>query len=1084
MGHSSPVTCILTRLMKRIYLAILCLCAAHTSWAQRTAAPSSARPADPDIRLALHDKAWRSIGPFRGGRSIAVAGHASQPLTYYFGATGGGVWKTEDGGVAWRCVSDSFFRRSSVGALAVAASDPNVIYAGMGERDIRGNFAQGDGVYRSIDAGKTWKHLGLEKTGIIGRIVVHPTDPNQAWVAALGRIFGPDAQSAERGVYRTKDGGNSWQLVLHTSPKAGAVHISIDPLNPRVLYAAMWQAYRTGWSMSSGGPESSLWQSTDGGDTWKNISARVGLPKGIMGKIGISASGAQAGLVWTLIESANGGLFRSDNYGETWARVSENRNLRQRAWYYSHVHADPQDANTVYVLNVNFQKSVDGGKTFSVIPVGHGDTHDLWIDPTNSKRMIIGDDGGAEVTVNGGATWTDIDLPTAQFYHVTLDNEKPYNIYGAQQDNSTVGIRSRTAGGSIGIRDWWEVAGGESGYIAVDPADANITYGGSYGGYLTRHDRCTENEIAINVYPDNPIGEGANAMKYRFQWTYPIVFSPHDPKRLYCSAQYVFVTTNEGKSWTRISPDLTRNDSTKLQPSGGPITKDNTGVEVYGTVFALAESPKERGLIWAGSDDGVLSVTRDGGANWKTVTPAGLPEWSLISSVEPSTHDAGTCYVAANRYKWGDEKPYLFKTSDYGATWARIDAGIPEGAFTRVLRADPNRKGVLYAGTETGVWVSLSDGAAWQPLQLNLPVTPIHDLAIQPREKDLVVATHGRSFWVLDDVSALHTLAAEPLRAGLHVYTPRPSLRMAGGAREVTEEGRNAPSGAGIQYVLDAKAFEKGAKPVDTLFVEIRNARDSVIARFNSRADVKGKAVKESAEFYEKSDIQRNGVPTAKPGLNRFVWNLRTADATELPGGIYWGGSLTGPTVVPGRYTAVVRTVGSLKSEQRVPLDILPDPRLQVSQADYQAKYDLHSRINAKVSAVHEAILRIREVKKQVAAAAERIKDPAALKPIEALTKPLISELDRIEGTLVQGKVQASQDILNFPIKLNNKLVALAGTVSTGEGAPTTQSYEALADMSAQADAQLAKLKALLDTELPKLNAAIGALALPAVSVK
>ncbi len=1068
----------------RFTLLLLALPLTLLGQGRRPAPAPTTRPADPDIRLALHDKAWRSIGPYRGGRSIAAAGHPSQPLTYYFGATGGGVWKTTDGGHNWACVSDSFFRRSSVGALAVAPSDPNVIYVGIGERDIRGNFMQGDGVYRSTDGGKTWRHLGLEQTGIIGRIVIHPQNPDHVWVAALGRIFGADAQSIERGVYRSTDGGKTWQRVLHTSPKAGAVHIALDPSNPRTLYAAMWQAYRSPYSMSSGGPESGLWKSTDGGDTWTNIGDRPGLPKGIVGKIGISVSPANPKRVWALIESASGGLFRSDDGGDTWQRTSEDRNLRQRAWYYTHVHADPQNPDVVYVLNVNFLKSVDGGKTFQTIRVGHGDTHDLWIDPTDPQRMIMADDGGAEVSVNGGQTWTELDLPTAQFYHVTVDNQFPYHIYGAQQDNSTIGIPSRTSGFSIGAKDWYEVAGGESGYIAIDPSNPEVSYGGSYGGYLTRLDRSTGQERAVNVYPDNPIGEGAHAMKYRFQWTYPIVFSPHDPKRLYCTAQYVFTSTDAGQTWQRISPDLTRADSTKLQPSGGPITKDNTGVEVYATVFALAESPLQKGLLWAGSDDGLIHVSRDGGTTWANVTPKNLPDWALISIVEPSPHDAATCYVAATRYKSGDEQPYLLRTTDYGATWQRIDAGIPVGAFTRVIRCDPARRGLLYAGTETGVWVSLSDGAQWQPLQLNLPVTSIHDLAVQTREHDLVAATHGRSFWVLDDLTPLHQLTYVVAQGQLTLYRPRHAYRMDGANPPTTDAGQNAPPGALIHYVIDPDEFKGGATPIDTLFIEIRDGRDSLVARFNSRQDLKGKAVKPSAEFYEKRDVPRSGVPTVKPGLNRFVWNLRGPDATELPGGIYWGGSLAGPKVVPGTYTVVLRTSGALKLERKTSFELRADPRLQVAPEAYRAQYELHRQINAQVSAVHSGILRIREVRRQVNATNERLKDHAGFKAVEALAKPMLEQLDRIEQALVQTKVQAGQDVLNFPIRLNNKLVALGGTISMGDGAPTASAYETFADLKRRSDAELARLKATIDTQLPALNAEVARLALPAVQVK
>jgi photosystem II stability/assembly factor-like uncharacterized protein len=674
---------------------------------------------------------WRSIGPYRGGRSVAVAGHPNQPYTFYFGVTGGGVWKTNDGGVTWLNISDGIFKTGSVGAIAVAESDPNVIYVGMGEACIRGNVSPGDGVYKSEDAGKTWRHVGLTDTQTIGRIRVHPDNSDIVYVAALGHAFGPHA---ERGVFRSKDGGKTWDKILFKDDKTGAIDLVLDPSNPRIIYATLWEAYRNPWSMSSGGPGSSLHQSTDGGDSWSDITNNDGLPKGVKGRIGVTVSPAQPDRVWAMVEADEGGLFRSDNGGKTWRKMNEDRRLRQRAWYYTHIYADPKDPETVYVLNVQFLKSVDGGKTFDrTISVPHGDNHDLWIDPNNPMRMINGNDGGANVTYNGGVTWTEQDQATAQFYHVTVDNQFPYRVYGAQQDNSTIGIASRTTGFGIDRTDWNAVGGCESGYIAVRPDDPNIVYAGCYGGYISRYDHRTRQEQEISVWPESPIGWGAGDLKYRFQWTAPIVISPHDPHVLYACGNHVFKSMDEGMSWQIISPDLTRNDKSKQAPSGGPITKDNTSVEYYNTIFALAESPKQKGLLWAGTDDGRIHISKNAGGSWDEVTPKDLPEWALISIIEASPHDPATAYVAATRYKLDDFKPYIYKTNDYGKTWKIITAGIPNIEYTRVVREDPHRRGLLYAGTERGVHVSFNDGDRWQSLQLNLPATPIHDLVIQPR---------------------------------------------------------------------------------------------------------------------------------------------------------------------------------------------------------------------------------------------------------------------------------------------------------------------------------------------------------------
>ncbi|MFC1500660.1 WD40/YVTN/BNR-like repeat-containing protein, partial [Candidatus Zixiibacteriota bacterium] len=704
-----------------------------------------AQDVDPSLYSML---SWRSIGPFRGGRSTAVAGAPSRTDEYWFGATGGGVWKTTDGGESWACVSDGFFETSSVGAVAVSLSDPDVVYVGMGETQIRGNTAHGDGVYKSVDSGESWTHMGLAETSTISRIRIHPDDPDIVYVAALGHIYG---QNEERGVFRSTDGGATWEKILYVSDRAGAVDLSMDPGNPETIYAATWEAGRTPYSLNSGGPGSKLFKTTDGGDNWTDITRNPGLPEGLIGKIGVALSPVDPDRVWAIVEAADGGIFRSDDAGATWTMLNDDRRFRQRAWYYTRIYADTKDSETVYVLNTGFYKSTDGGERYTTIGVPHGDNHDLWINPDDPQMMINSNDGSANVTFDGGRTWSEQDIPTAQFYHVITDNHFPYRIYGAQQDNSTVRIASRTSGSGIGESDWESTAGGESGYIAIDPENPDIVYGGSYGGLLTRVDHRTGMSRNINAWPDNPMGHGAIDAALRFQWTFPIVFSPHDSDVLYTCSQFLLKSTNEGETWKKISPDLTRNDPTTLGPSGGDITHDNTAVEYYATIFTISESPIIPGLIWAGSDDGLVHVTRDGGASWKQITPAGMPEWGLCSMIEASPHDPATAWLAVDNHENDDYTPWAFVTHDYGKSWTKIVDGIPNTTFFRVIREDPVKKGLLYGGTETGVYVSFNGGHAWQPLQLNLPITPIHDLVV--KEDDLIAATHGRSFWVLDDIT-------------------------------------------------------------------------------------------------------------------------------------------------------------------------------------------------------------------------------------------------------------------------------------------------------------------------------------------
>jgi len=1046
-----------------------------SSFAQKKTEPVKAQPFKYDTSL-YRAMQWREIGPFRGGRSIAVAGHPEQPLTYYFGATGGGVWKTEDGGATWVNVSDGFLKSSSVGAIAVAESDPNVIYIGMGESCLRNNIIIGDGVYKSEDAGKTWKHLGLAETKVISKIRIHPKDENIVYVAALGNPFAP---SPERGVYKSTDGGKTWRKVLYKDEKTGAVDLSIDPTNPRVIYASMWEVYRNFWTLSSGGPGSGLWKSTDGGETWFEISNNPGFPKGIKGKIGVSASPAKPGLVWALVEAENGGLFKSEDGGATWRKVNDDKRLWERPFYYMHVFSDPKNPDVVYVLNVQFLKSIDGGRTFTTVRTPHSDHHDLWINPKDPNIMIHASDGGASVTFNGGLTWTEQDYPTAQFYHVTIDSQFPYYIYGAQQDNTTVGIASRTTSFGIDRTDWFPVGGGESGYIAVRPDDPNIVYAGSYGGLLTRFDKRTREIKNISVWPETPIGAGAKDIKYRFQWTYPIVISPHDPNVLYVTGNHVFRSTDEGMTWEVISPDLTRNDTSKIGPSGGPITKDNTTAEYYCTIFAFAESPVKKGVLWAGSDDGLIHVSTDNGKTWTNVTPKELPEWSLISIIEPSPFDAGTAYVAATKYKLGDFKPYIFKTTDYGKTWKKIVNGIPDGHFTRVVRADPNRKGLLYAGTEFGIYVSFDDGENWQTLQLNLPITPIYDIAVHPREKDLVVATHGRSFWVLDDLTPLYQINDEVAKSDVYLFKPRDTYRMRGGGGfrvPGATVGQNPPNGVIVYYYFKEK-------PKDEVKLEFYDEKGNLIKSFSSKAERPEGEQPQQEEFFMFGAGPRAERVPVEAGMNRFVWDMRYPDAENLKDIRFWswGGTTRGPVAVPGKYQ-VKLTVGGKTLTQW--FEIKKDPRIKTTDEEFKEQFELLIKIRDKLSEANKTVNTIRDIVKQIDELTQRLKGTQNDEKVRKLAKPLRDKLTSIESEITQNKARSSQDILNHPVKLNGKLAALASAVASADSKPTKQMYDVFDDLSKRLDVQLNKFKEVMERDIPEFNRAIKELDIPALIIE
>ena len=982
---------------------------------------------------------WRSIGPYRGGRAAAVTGVKGKPTLFYMGATGGGVWRTKDGGNSWENISDGYFG-GSIGAIAVSENDQNVIYVGGGEVTVRGNVSSGYGMWKSEDAGQTWKSIGLPDSRHIPRIRIHPTNPDLVYAAVLGDLY---KSSNERGVYRSKDGGSTWEKILFANADAGAVDLTFDPNNPRILYATTWRLRRTPYSLESGGEGSAIWKSTDGGDNWTEITKNDGLPKGIIGISGITVSPLNSQRVWAIIESENGGVFRSDNGGKTWNKVNSERKLRQRAWYYSRIYADTKDEDMVYVMNVQYHRSKDGGKTFETFNAPHGDHHDLWIAPEDNQRMVIADDGGAQVSYDGGENWsTYMNQPTSQFYRVTTDNHFPYRIYGAQQDNSTVRIAHRTSGGSIDESDWEPTAGGESAHIAPNPVDPDIVYGGSYDGFLSRVDHKSDQMRLVDVWPDNPMGHGAEDMKYRFQWNFPIFFSPHDPNKLYTTSNQVHVSMNEGQSWEIISPDLTRNDPSTLGPSGGPITKDNTAVEYYGTIFAAMESAQEKGVIWVGSDDGLVHITKDGGANWENITPSNMPEWMMINSIDIDPHAKGSAYIAGTKYKTGDNKPYLFKTKDYGKTWTKITNGIPSDQFTRVVRVDPKRQGLLYSGTEKGMFISFDDGASWSNFQLDLPIVPITDLTI--KNDNLIAATQGRSFWLIDDITPLHQLNDQIANSTYHLFNPMASYRMGGGRSwQSKSAGKNHPGGVMVHFYL------KDVNDSSKIELEFMEQDGSSIKKFSTTAKERNKKMK------------------AEDGFNRFVWNMRYESAERFDGLIMWAAGTNGPTAMPGNYMVKLSVDGQV---MEAPFEILPDPRATASQADYQAQFDFLMTVRNKLTETHVAIKQIREVRGQINKVTGPMKGKEEYKPVLDESKRIMEELKGIEEALYQTKNRSGQDPLNFPIKLNNKLAHLSSQVGRGNFPPTAQAEGVRKEMTSQINKELDAYNKIMEQDIPALN--------------
>ena len=999
---------------------------------------------------------WRELGPFRGGRSVTATGVVGDPNTYYFGAVGGGVWKSIDAGQTWFNITDKYFG-GTIGAVAVSESDPNVIYVGEGEQGVRSNVSSGWGVWKSVDAGATWKHIGLKESKHIGRIRIHPKNPDLVYVAAMGNLWKPNDM---RGVYRSKDGGATWDKILYINDKAGAVDLTFDHNNARILYASTWNIKRNGYRMDSGGPDSKLWKSTDGGDTWDELTDNPGMPKGPNGIIGVAVSPMNSNRVWAIIENLDGGVFRSDDAGATWRKVNSDRALRQRAWYYTRITADTQDEDKVWVMNVSYGVSKDGGVTFELKNAPHGDHHDLWIDPNNNQRMVVADDGGAQVSNDGGENWTTYhNQPTAQFYRVTTDNSFPYRIYGAQQDNSSVRINHRGTGGSITERDWIALSIGESAHLAPDPLNNNIIYGSDYKGYMSMQNLETGQERSTNVWPDLPAGSGAEVMKYRFNWNYPIGFSPHDPKKLYAGSNHLHVTTNGGQSWETISPDLTRNDPETIKSSGGPITQDNTGAEYYANIFVISESPYTKDEIWTGSDDGLIHLTLDGGKSWVNVTPTSAPKNNMMNSIDVNPFVKGGAYVVGTSYKFGDNTPYIYKTNDYGKTWTLITNGIPAEEYVRVVRADPKRKGLLYAGTEKGMWLSFDDGANWSKFQLNLPPVPIHDLAV--KNDNLIAATHGRSFWMIDDLTPLHQMSKEVEARQSYLFKPMPSYRMAGGpgwrGPDRRLEGENHPGGVMMHFFVSNLDEKQEVK------IEVMEMDGDIIQTYSTKSTDRGTQLK----------VDKGG--------NRFVWNMRYPGYKTFPGLVFYSSPNLGPKAVPGKYKARLTANGQVSEQE---FEILKDPRISTTPEEFQQQFDFLIKVRDKVSDAHQGILDIRKIKTDLNYVKSKVDDSPENKNLLDAMKKFQDELTVIENNIHQTKNQSVQDPLNYGIKLNNRLAHLMYEQAHGDFPPTKQGEEVRVELTKKIDSELTKLNTLIDTNVNSINEMIKEKGIEMVMIK
>ncbi|MFN0120838.1 MAG: WD40/YVTN/BNR-like repeat-containing protein [Blastocatellia bacterium] len=1062
---------------RHVALAVsLVLLAMGSAWslvyaARNNQTPPSASGVDPAI---LKGYQWRSIGPQRGGRSIAASGVKGRPKEAYFGAVGGGLWKTTDGGAKWAPVTDGQLHSSSVGAVAVSESNPDVVFIGMGEACIRGNIMPGDGVYKSTDAGKTWAHTGFTDSQAISKIRIHPTNPDIVFVASFGKYSAP---SEERGVFKSTDGGKTWKRTLFRDNKTGAVDIAIDRNNPRVMYAALWEASRLEYQMSSGGAGCGLFKSTDGGETWSEITRNQGLPAGVVGRIGIAVSGADSNRVYALVENENGGLFSSDDAGATWKLVNSNRSVRQRAFYYTHVTADTKNKDTVYLLNTSAFRSTDGGKTLTGIGTGtHGDHHDLWIDPDNPQHLVLGNDGGGAISMEGGKGWSGQEFPTGQFYHVITTKHVPYHVCGAQQDSTTLCVPSNTnlntggrgGGGGAAPPPTYTAGGGEPGYIAPDPKDPDVFFsGGNNGTFITRLNRKTGELREVGPYPRLFSGEPSSALVERIQWTFPIIFSPVDTNVLYTATQHVWKTTNGGQSWQKISRDLTRHDPKTMGDSGGPITHDMNSPEVYATVFALGPGRTDVNVIWAGSDDGLIHVTRDGGKTWTNVTPKDMPEFGRVSIIDASAFDAGTAYVAVKKPLLNDFTPYLFRTHDFGKTWTKITNGIGALDYVHAVRADPARKGLLYAGTQHGIYISYNDGDRWESLSLNLPDTQVCDIIVETN--DLVITTHGRGFYILDHLGPLREHDAA--LADAHLFRPEDGVRSAGGAR--------------IAYLLK--------KPAQALTIEVLDNKGQVLRTYKGSVppaageggrggnrgaggEATGSGGEGGGEGGGGGRFGGQANPPMTAGLHSITWDLRHASATSFPGMVLWGGNVSGPAVLPGNYQARLTADGKT---QTLPLVVKRHPLINVTDADLQEQFALASQIRDKLSEANNAVIQIRKLKEQ---AAERVKKSNDNAQLKAAAETLGKNLSAIEAEIYQVRNQSNQDPLNFPIKINNRLAALLSMVNRGDGKPIGNALPVFNDLKAELKVQTDRLARVLSADLAAFNAEAKRLSLEAVS--
>ncbi len=997
---------------------------------------------------------WRNIGPFRGGRADAVAGVTSQPNTYYAGYTGGGVWKTENAGHSWKVISDGpsgAGMNGSIGALAVAESDPNVVYVGTGEHAVRGQSSSyGNGMFRSTDAGKTWTRIGLENTRQIAQVRVHPSNPDVVYVAAQGDRW---KGTSERGIYRSTDGGKSWTLLLKgVNATSGASDLSMDPSNARILYAAFWDHQRLPWQVRSGGAGSGIWKSTDGGDSWTRLNE--GLPK-LMGKIGVAVSPANPERVYAIVEAEKGGLFRSDDAGKTWRLLSEDRLIQTRSWYYMNITADPQNADVVYVMNAPVVKSIDGGRTFATLQAAHGDNHQLWINPKDSRLLINANDGGATISLDGGKSWSTQDnQPTAQFYHVIVDDAYPYRLYSGQQDNSSVIIKTRSDGSSIGERDWQDGPGCESANIGVDRRNPRYVYGGCYVGILEEMDMQTELSRSVMPWPELGLTEPSDKTRYRFNWTAPAVVSQHNPNVVYHGGNVLFRTADRGKTWTPISPDLTRNDKATQGLGGAPITNEGAGGEVYGAIVNIVESKHDANTIYVGTDDGLVQLTRDGGKTWTNVTPAGVGV-GLANNIEVSPHDPGTVYLAFRMDRHGDYTPYPFKSTDYGKSWTRIASGLREGEPVRVIREDPERRGLLYAGTETGMYVSYDGGAGWQPFSRNLPITPVTDLEV--RHGDLYAATEGRAFWALDDLTPLRQMNDQVAKADVFLFAPRPALLGGGSAAPTTTAGRNPPPGANVYFTL--------AKAPDSAQVVKLEFLDASGKLLRSLPRAAGVAAAPAGGGGRSPGVVRT-MPSPKAGLNAFQWDLRAEPPTSLPGNItIWGGPSGGYLVSPGKYQ-VRLTVGT--NAQTQSFEVRTDPRRNPPPAEIAARDSLTHAINARVGEIHDALLRIRDVKDQVSKFVERTKETPSAAAIAGKGKEITGKVETLEPQL-STKAANGQDVINYRNGINAQYAFLLGNVE-GSDIVSQPSRERFAELEKLWSALRAQVDTLENQEVPAFN--------------